>query len=128
MTYYHHEITRIRHACYANQEQLNTVIRIRRYMDHHFERELNLDLLSRVAFTSKFHLLRLFKKYYGLTPLQYLTEKRLEKSRDCLKAGMLVSDACFSAGFTSPSSFSTLFKQKMGLSPAAFQKRAISAK
>ncbi|HTG56000.1 MAG TPA: helix-turn-helix domain-containing protein, partial [Niabella sp.] len=92
------------------------------------DKEVNLVLLTNIGFASKFHLLRLFKKYYGMTPKQYLTEKRIEKSVQNLKSGMTVSETCFSVGFDCPSSFSTLFKAKIGLTPSEFQKRATFAK
>jgi AraC-like DNA-binding protein len=125
MTYYLKEITRIKNYCYSNQGQLHTVIGTRHYIDNNFDKELNLDLLSHIRFTSKFHLLRLFKRYYGQTPMQYLIERRLDKSKELLLKGQSVTETCFDIGFESPSSFSTLFKSKFGLTPSEFQKRAI---
>ena len=125
MTYYLKEITRIKNNCYANQGQLDTVIGTRHYINNNFDNELNLDLLSHIRFTSKFHLLRLFKRYYGQTPMQYLIDRRLEKSKELLLKGQSVTETCFDIGFESPSSFSTLFKSKFGLTPTEFQKRAI---
>jgi AraC-like DNA-binding protein len=128
MTFYQREINRIKNICFSNEGQINTVIRTRSFIDNNFENELNLNLLSHICFTSKFHLLRLFKKYYGQTPQQYLTEKRIEKSKDYLKKGMMIAETCISVGFECPSSFSTLFKRKTGLTPLEFQKRATFAK
>jgi AraC-like DNA-binding protein len=128
MTYYLKEITRIKNNCYPNQGQLDTVIGTRHYINNNFDKELNLDLLSHIRFTSKFHLLRLFKRYYGQTPMQYLIERRLDKSKELLLKGQSVTETCFDIGFESPSSFSTLFKSKFGLTPTEFQKRAIFTK
>ena len=128
MTFYQSEINRIRSICYSNKGQIETVIGTRHYINNNFDKELNLDLLSHIRFTSKFHLLRLFKKYYGQTPKQYLIDKRIEKSKANLKKGMTVTETCFSVGFECPSSFSTLFKAKIGLPPIEFQKRATFAK
>ena len=125
MTYYLKEITRIKNNCYANQGQLDTVIGTRHYINNNFDNELNLDLLSHIRFTSKFHLLRLFKRYYGQTPMQYLIDRRLDKSKELLLKGQNVTETCFDIGFECPSSFSTLFKSKFGLTPTEFQKRAI---
>jgi len=125
MTYYLKEITRIKNNCYSNQGQLDTVIGTRHYINNNFDNELNLDLLSHMRFTSKFHLLRLFKRYYGQTPMQYLIDRRLDKSKELLLKGQNVTETCFDIGFESPSSFSTLFKSKFGLTPTEFQKRAI---
>jgi len=126
MTFYQKEITRIRNICYSNKAQIETAVGTRHYINNHFDKELNLNLLSHVRFTSKFHLLRLFKKYYGLTPIQYLTDKRIEKAKKHLKEGMSVTDTCFDVGFESPSSFSTLFKCRVGLTPTKFQKKQFS--
>jgi AraC-like DNA-binding protein len=124
MTHYQSEIIRIRNICYSNKAQIETVIGTRHFINNNFDRELNLNLLSRTRFTSKFHLLRLFKKYYGQTPKQYLTDKRIEKSKEVLKNGRSVSETCFAVGFESQSSFCTLFKKRVGLTPTEFQKRA----
>ena len=126
MTLYQKEIQRIRLQCFANEGQLAAVIRIRGYIDKHFERDLNLELLSRIGCTSKYHLLRLFKKYYGQTPGQYLTDRRIERSKAFLTTGLPVAQTCYAIGFESPASFSTLFRRKTGLSPREFQKKQFS--
>jgi AraC-like DNA-binding protein len=128
MTFYESEIKRIKSIVYANQGQLNAVIGTRNYIDNNYEADLNLNLLSHNRFVSKYHLLRLFKKYYGQTPKQYLTDKRIEKSKEYLIKGMSITETCFAIGFESPSSFSTLFKSRMGLAPTEFQKRATFTK
>jgi AraC-like DNA-binding protein len=126
MTYYRSEIERIRNSCYPNKGQLDTVIATRHYIDHHYDRELNV--LSRIRFMSKFHLLRLFKRYYGQTPKQYLTEKRLIRAKELLAGGGSISETCYDIGFESPASFSTLFKARFGMTPSDFQKRATFTK
>ena len=126
MTFYEREINRINNIIYSNQEQIETVIGVRNYIDNNYDTDLNLDLLSRLRFISKFHLLRLFKKHYGLTPRQYLIDKRVEKSKEQLKNGMSVTETCFAVGFESLGSFSTLFKSKIGKSPSEFQNEQLS--
>ena len=107
---------------YSNQEQIKTVIGVKNYIDNNYDKDVNLDLLSRLRFVSKFHLLRLFKKHYGLTPRQYLIDKRIEKSKEQLIKGMSVAETCLVVGFESLGSFSTLFKTKTGKSPTEFKK------
>ena len=126
MTFYEKELHRIRNIVYSNEGQINTVIGIRNYIENNYDVNLNLDLLSNIQFVSKYHLLRLFKKYYGQTPRQYLIDKRIEKSKEYLINGMSVTETCFSVGFESLGSFSTLFKTKTGKSPTGFQKEQLS--
>jgi AraC-type DNA-binding domain-containing proteins len=126
MTFYQSEIQKIKNSCYANTTQIQKVVATRKYIEEHFDKPLNLDSLSNAGFTSKYHLLRLFKRYYGQTPMQYLIDKRLEKSKNHLKNGMSISETCYLVGFESPSSFSTLFKKKTGSKPSTFQKKQFS--
>ena len=126
MTFYEREILRIRNLCFSNERQIETVIGTRTYIDNNFDKELNLNFLSYIRLTSKFHLLRLFKKHYGLTPKQYLISKRINESKKLLKNGMTVAESCYLVGFETPSSFSTLFKSKTGLAPSEFQKEQLS--
>lgn len=126
MTFYEKELIKIRSTVYSNKGQINTVIGIRNYIETNYDVDLNLDLLSHIQFVSKYHLLRLFKKYYGLTPRQYLMNKRIEKSKENLINGMTITETCFAVGFESLGSFSTLFKTKTGKSPSEFQKEQLS--
>lgn len=126
MTVYEKELNKIRTVVYSNEGQISTVIAVRNYIDNHYDVNLNLDLLSHIQFVSKYHLLRLFKKYYGLTPRQYLIDKRIEKSKEHLRNEMTVTETCFAIGFESLGSFSTLFKSKTGKSPTEFQKEQLS--
>lgn len=128
MTYYFSEVARINDICYPNKKQLDTVIGTRHYINNHYDKEVNLSFLSHIRYTSKFHLLRLFKRYYGQTPKQYLIDRRLMKCKELLASGQSITDTCFDVGFESPSSFSTLFKSKFGLTPTEFQKRATFTK
>ena len=126
MTFYEKELNRISEVVYSNQGQIDTVIEVRNYIKNNYETNLSLDLLSHINFVSKYHLLRLFKKYYGLTPKQYLVDKRIEKSKEHLKNGMKVTETCYAVGFESLGSFSTLFKSKTGKTPVQFQKEQLS--
>ena len=126
MTFYQKELERIKKVIYKNQDQINAAIAVRNYIDCNYESDLNLELLAKIQLISKYHLLRLFKKYYGLTPRQYLINKRIEISKENLKKGMTVTATCFAVGFESPGSFSTLFKTKTGKTPAQFRKEQLS--
>lgn len=116
MTFYETKIQEIKDNCFSNDKQIATVISIRSYIDNHYDTDINLNALSQSEFVSKYHLLRLFKKYYGQTPRQYLIDKRIEMSKVQLKNGLSVTETCFAVGFESVGSFSTLFKSNRRIS------------
>jgi AraC family transcriptional regulator len=85
------------------------------------QRELTLDELASISCLSKFHFLRLFKKFFHQTPHQFITEVRIKKATSLLKQGGLeVKQIAKQVGFNNASSFSRLFFQKNGLYPSQY--------
>ncbi|WP_435579378.1 helix-turn-helix domain-containing protein [Gilvibacter sp.] len=124
MSIYQQHLENYKAKKFANQGQLDTIMAVKHHIDDHYQEELNLDVLSTEGFVSKFHMLRLFKKYHGQTPSQYLTDKRLAVAKELLKTGASVTETCYAVGFKSLGSFSALFKRRNNISPKEFQKRA----
>ena len=122
MNHYIQEVERIKRICFSNKIQIDLAINTKRYIDTNFGKEINLDLLSHLQFTSKYHLIRVFKRYYGITPKQYLIDKRIEEAKKMLKSGKSVSETCYTVGFESLNSFSNLFKAKTGMPPSMYKR------
>ncbi len=122
MSHYSQELERIKGICFSNQVQMDIAIHTKRYIDTNFDQEIKLDLLAHVQCISKFHLIRVFKKYYGITPRQYLIHKRIEQAKKILKTGKRVSETCYLVGFESLNSFSILFKAKTGIPPSVYRR------
>ena len=67
---------------------------------------------------------KLFKKETGLTPLQYLTEKRLDSAAQALAINsgkVSVAETARLCGFSEPLYFSRLFKKRYGVSPRQYE-------
>ena len=122
MNYFIKEVNKIRMLCFSNEAQIDIAVNTRKYINANFEEEIRLDQLAHLQHTSKFHLIRLFKRYYGITPHQYLIGKRMEEAKRLLKKGNSISDTCYKVGFESINSFSNLFKTKTGKSPSEYRK------
>ena len=83
--------------------------------------DLNL-FLSTLPFSAGY-LKKVFKKETGMTPLQYLTEKRLENAASnlAMSGGRgNISEIAYQCGFSEPLYFSRLFKRKYGVSPRSY--------
>lgn len=126
MTLYETKLNKLNEVLYNNQGQIDAIIAVKSYIDSNYETDLNLDILSKSQRLSKYHLIRLFNKYYGLTPRQYLIDKRIKQSKEHLAHGMTVTETCFAVGFSSLGSFSTLFKTKTGKTAVQFRKEQLS--
>jgi AraC-like DNA-binding protein len=94
------------------------------HIDRHYASAIDLAELARVAGVSKFHFARCFEAAYGLTPIRYLTRRRVERAQDLLRsANLTVTEICFLVGFSSLGSFSTRFTQLVGETPTAYRDR-----
>jgi transcriptional regulator GlxA family with amidase domain len=88
-------------------------------LDQAADVKLTLADIGRACGLSPFHLQRYFTKAYGISPHRYLTEIRLRRARDLITSGSAsVTEACYEVGFSSPASFSRLFRARFGLAPA----------
>src|SRR5689334_249123 len=95
--------------------------RARDHIDKEYAEPLDLEQLGRVAGMSKWHFLRLFSATYGRTPAAYLSERRVERAQDLLRAtNLTVTEVCHAVGFTSLGSFSSRFREITGETPSAF--------
>lgn len=112
---------------YPKQYLYRRVVRAKLYIDENFAR-VDLSEMADEACFSKFHFARLFKEIYGRTPHQYLTHVRVEKAKEYLAAGDTVAKACYSVGFDSISSFTGLFKRRVGMTPAVYQAEKLRIK
>ncbi|TFF36770.1 AraC family transcriptional regulator [Mucilaginibacter psychrotolerans] len=108
-------------ALYPKMYLYRRVVQAKLFIDTHYHQPLNLDDIADEAYFSKFHFIRLFKSTYGKTPHQYLIAVRITNAQRLLKSGMPVTDACYTIGFDSLSSFSALFKRLVKQSPSAWQ-------
>jgi len=96
------------------------VVQAKVFIDSHYAENIELNNIADEAYFSKFHFIRLFKSIYGKTPHQYLTTVRIEKAIQLLRADQTVSEVCYAVGFESLSSFGSLFKRIVGVTPSAF--------
>jgi AraC-like DNA-binding protein len=105
----------------------DTLVHLRRARDHidrNFAEPLDLETLGAVAGMSKYHFQRLFSATYGLSPAAHLSQRRVERAQDLLRAtNLTVTEVCHAVGFSSLGSFSGRFRQLVGESPSEFQRR-----
>ena len=91
-------------------------------IDRQYAEDIDLARIARAANTSKYHFLRCFAETYGRTPAQYLTERRIERAQDLLRAtNLTVTEICHLVGYSSLGSFSSRFTALVGCSPSVYQ-------
>lgn len=97
------------------------------YISEHYAEDLTIPQLSKLCFFSEYHFMRFFKKYVGISCLEYIKNLRLEKAASRLAQGdRSVLDVSMSCGFSNLSYFYREFKKKYGMTPKQFIREAPS--
>ena len=108
----------------ADPQRLRDLARLRRVrdrMDREYAEPLDVEALARGAHMSAGHLSREFKAAYGESPYSYLMTRRIERAMALLQRGDLsVTEVCFQVGCQSLGTFSTRFRELVGMSPSAY--------
>lgn len=81
-----------------------------------------LDQFAEIASFSPFHFARLFRQVIGIPPGEFHTALRYERAKELLiTTDRSITDICFEVGYDSLGTFSTRFKQLVGIGPATFR-------
>ena len=83
--------------------------------------ELSLTELSAAVGLSASHLQRRFSARFGLSPAEYLAQRKLGSLRSALREGNDVSAALYDAGYGSPSRVYEAGAAKLGMTPARYR-------
>ncbi len=99
------------------------------YLHEHYGERISLDDVSAHVHISKSECCRLFHASYGCSIFTYLSDYRLQKSILLLSDSQLsvleISDLC---GFNSTSYFIKTFREKVGMTPLQYRRKAAQDK
>lgn len=102
------------------------IARVLTFIENHLSEEMSVEDLAEVAFMSRYHMMRLFKKETGQSVYDYVTERRLFFARELIRQGLSATESCFQAGFGSYSSFTRAYGKRFGSTPTGRNGRYIA--
>ncbi len=102
----------------------NYVQLAKEYMSSYYWRsELSVPDIALQLHIDRTYLYRLFKTALGISPLEYLTEIRMERAEGLLRdTSMTIQAVAASVGYEDALYFSKSFKKIKGVSPSAYRK------
>jgi AraC-like DNA-binding protein len=119
----HRAIDRVvAHRRATREELYRRLHRGRDYLSACYCEPVSVASAAAAASLSPHHFHRQFKALFGQTPMQFVQNRRLDAARRLLLTTDLpVTQICFSAGFESLGSFSSLFGRWFGRSPRRYR-------
>ncbi|MBR9885880.1 MAG: helix-turn-helix transcriptional regulator, partial [Oceanospirillales bacterium] len=93
------------------------------YIAAHMERRITVSELAGNACLSDSQFFALFRDQTGLTPQQYVTERRLHAAATALThSDMSISELAVRFGFANQSNLTRAFTRRFGTSPARYRR------
>jgi AraC-like DNA-binding protein len=106
-------------------EELAHLRRARDLMDREYAKPLDVPAMARAAHASPSHFARQFRRAFGETPYAYLMTRRIERAKALLRGSDLsVTEISLAVGCQSLGTFSTRFREVVGMTPRAYRASA----
>lgn len=95
----------------------------RQYMDANFDQGVTVAQAAQYVFLSQGYFTRAFVHEMGMSPMNYLMKKRIERACSLLENNEIkVSAISLQSGFSSPQRFNVAFRKLMGMTPMEYRK------
>lgn len=93
------------------------------YLNEHYAEALTLSQISEKFFISTSHLSHVFKNETGLSPIQYMMQRRIGEAQSLLvETSLTIQQIEERLGFTDSAHFSKMFKKCVGVTPKEYRK------
>ena len=101
----------------SSQYVLNAI----KYIQFNYSHDISIDDVAKSVGVSRSHLYRVFMLNVGQSPIDYLTEYRINEACKLLRTGSLsIAEVAISVGFFDQFYFSRVFKRAKGVPPSKY--------
>jgi len=98
--------------------------RVQEHIHSHICDNVDVDELADVACVTKPYLIRLFRREFGTSPVQYINKKKVERAQLLLYTTDLpVKEVAYELGFSDHSYFIRMFRKQAGLTPQEYREQ-----
>lgn len=100
------------------------LFQVREYLLAHFSRKISLEELSEHFYVSKYHLVREYKKTFGITPGNELIGCRISHAKSLLRFGNAgIEEIASLCGFHNSAYFIRMFKKTENMTPLEYRRK-----
>lgn len=93
------------------------------YINENIDEKIDVKKLSSMTKYNHLHFIRIFNKYIGLTPYQYILKRKVDKAKELIMEDSIsLVDIAVDLGFLSYSNFSKIFKRETNYTPDQYRK------
>ncbi len=104
-------------------EDYQRVAQAIRYLDENFQNQPSLDEIAAAVHLSKYHFQRLFKRWAGVTPNQFLHYLTIEYAKERLQESNSVYDTALDAGLSGAGRLHDIFVNFEAMTPGQYKEQ-----
>lgn len=105
------------------QEDVTQLNEVMRYIDEHLDGEIRLAQLAAIAHVSPAYFSTLFKRYNGLSPVEFIVHKRVQRAIELIRTTHLnMTDVAMACGFNNSTNFYKAFRKVTGRTPVSYRR------
>lgn len=94
-----------------------------RYIHQNYGEPVTVSEIARAVHVDRTYIFKLFQKYAGISPSQYLQNYRLDKACLLLQRNSLsITEVAYTVGFQQASHFTNVFTRSKGMTPSEYRK------
>ena len=96
--------------------------KIRSYIDSNIYTDVSLEKISEVFGITEMHIIRVFKKKFGITPMQYLIDRKISVAQSLLTSTVMpIKEIAAILRYSNTQHFSSSFKTAVGCTPNKYR-------
>lgn len=96
------------------------------YIDQNYAEDMSLESLAEFMKMNKYYMAHEFKNNIGISPINYLIERRIKECKSLLTTTSLsIAEISETVGFSSQSYFSQIFKKNTNMTPKQYRDESI---
>lgn len=109
---------------YVDKEKREVILPAVEYIHDNYTNELlNITALSDMCGISPEYFRKLFRQFYGISPVKYINNLKISRAKELILSGMYtITQAAEMSGYTDMSHFSREFRKATGTAPSTFGK------
>ncbi len=112
-------------VCTQESEDYQRIEKAILFIESEFRSQPNLEEIASSVHLSKFHFDRLFKRWAGISPIQFMQFLTLDYTKQRLAESASVLDASLDAGLSGPGRLHDLFVNFDAVTPGEFKRQAV---
>ncbi len=113
-------ITQKREQESLKRKGIDSIYKSLSFIKEHYNENTSIEKLAEISNISVSNLEKTFKKCYGISPVVYRNNIRIEESKKLLLNGFTISETCEKVGIPNYYYFCRAFKKYTGVSPGEF--------